>query len=82
MYRHFSNLLFRSYNSAEPSDLYAALQAALDNSNVTLPNELNISNIMTKWDTLVGYPVIDVNIDYNAGSVTFKQVNVFVSAGF
>ncbi|KAJ2952371.1 hypothetical protein O0L34_g4655 [Tuta absoluta] len=45
-------------NAAAPSDLYVALQQALDESNHSIPYTL--STILTRWTTQGGFPVLNV----------------------
>lgn len=60
----------------EPQNLYAAIQEAVDQEQELniFPDGLNISTVMSTWDSLPGYPVINVDRDYATGAVTFSQV--------
>lgn len=69
---------YRAFDAAEPSDLYSALQEALDESEVTLPSGLSVSTILTSWDSLAGFPVVYVDVDTEAKSVTFRQVWYYI----
>lgn len=60
----------------EPSYLWSSIQTALDSSNVSgvLPSEANVEGVMETWNSQSGYPVVNVERNYEDGSVTFSQV--------
>lgn len=60
--------------AAAPTDLYAALQEALDLSNHSIPYTLN--NVMNLWTNQGGFPVIEVTrTSVNAQSLQVIQVS-------
>jgi aminopeptidase N len=48
----------RSYDSAKPDDLFAALQDAADVADIFNNTDLNVKRIMDSWTTQPGYPLI------------------------
>ncbi|XP_018332706.1 aminopeptidase N-like isoform X2 [Agrilus planipennis] len=64
----------KRYSAAQPSDLYSALQEAADEAGLNL----NVSKIMTTWDSTPGVPLVTVTRNYDSGSVTFTQ-NRFIA---
>lgn len=67
--------LFRQYDAATPSDLYDALQTAIENAgNTTLLGGFNVSQILSTWDSVKGYPVVTIERNYNTGYLTISQV--------
>ncbi|XP_053679394.1 aminopeptidase N-like [Anopheles nili] len=62
----------RQLDGAVADDLYAGLQAAIDNTDV-LPAGVNVKLLMDSWTTEPGYPVLTVRRNYNDGSVILSQ---------
>lgn len=48
----------RTYESATPDDLFAALQEAADAAEIFEDPDLNVTSIMESWTTQAGYPLI------------------------
>lgn len=70
-YLHFSQ-----YQAAVPSDLYSALQESLDSYNKTESLDgLSVSDILQTWDSVKGYPVVNIVRDYLTGDLTISQVS-------
>jgi aminopeptidase N len=51
----------RTYDSAEPDNLFAALQEAADAPHVIKRTDLNVKLIMDSWTKQAGYPLITAN---------------------
>jgi aminopeptidase N len=51
----------RLYVSAEPDDLFAALQDAADEAGIFKDSNLNVKSIMESWTTQAGYPLINAS---------------------
>ncbi|XP_028036144.1 aminopeptidase N-like [Bombyx mandarina] len=65
-------IINNSRRAAGPSDLYAALQQALDASDHSIP--YSISNVMSRWVNQGGFPVLNVRKSApNANSVFISQ---------
>jgi aminopeptidase N len=62
-----------TYDSAEPDDLFAALQEAADDVGTFQDRDLNVKSIMESWTTQAGYPLISASRISN-GSIQFTQV--------
>ena len=60
------------YSSATQDDLWFHLnqQAHLDG---TLPNDMNVKDIMDTWTLQMGFPVVTVTRDYDSGSAVVTQ---------
>ncbi|KAF2898341.1 hypothetical protein ILUMI_07835, partial [Ignelater luminosus] len=56
------------FKAATPSNLYDALQEAVD---------MKVSNIMETWDSNKGFPIITVTRDYKTRSLTITQKSRF-----
>uniref|UniRef100_A0A182PEE9 Aminopeptidase N n=1 Tax=Anopheles epiroticus TaxID=199890 RepID=A0A182PEE9_9DIPT len=65
-------LLDRQLDGAVADDLYAGLQAAIDDKDV-LPEGYTVKQLMDSWTTEPGYPVLTVRRNYNDGSVILSQ---------
>lgn len=75
MIQSSNTTFFRQYDAATPSDLYTALQEAVEESETTglLPNDLSVSDVLSTWDSIAGYPVVKVERNYDNGEVKFSQ---------
>ncbi|NWX02625.1 AMPN Aminopeptidase, partial [Caloenas nicobarica] len=58
-----------AYGNTVYTDLWLHLQEAVENNNVSLPD--NISNIMDRWTLQMGFPVVTVNT--STGTITQKH---------
>ncbi|XP_058117335.1 aminopeptidase N-like [Anopheles ziemanni] len=65
-------LLNRQLDGAVADDLYAGLQAAIDEKDV-LPEGVSVKLLMDSWTTQPGYPVLNVRRNYDDGSVILSQ---------
>ncbi|XP_061502292.1 aminopeptidase N-like [Anopheles gambiae] len=65
-------LLNRQLDGAVADDLYAGLQAAIDDKDV-LPDGYTVKQLMDSWTTEPGYPVLTVRRNYNDGSAILSQ---------
>lgn len=68
-------IYFREYDAAVPDDLYHSLQVKLEEAEkVDLLGGYNVSTILTSWDSFKGYPVVNIERDYETGDLTLTQV--------
>ncbi|XP_014472137.1 PREDICTED: aminopeptidase N-like [Dinoponera quadriceps] len=65
-------LNIHQFNSTTSDDLWNALQAALDESNVP-HNNYKLKEVMDTWITQRHYPVVRVIRNYDTGEVTLMQ---------
>ncbi|KAF5290044.1 hypothetical protein FQA39_LY14825 [Lamprigera yunnana] len=64
----------KKFSSSVPEDLYASLQKAVNLANAQhLIGTLTVSQILSTWDTNVGYPLVTATRDYVNGTITIKQ---------
>lgn len=63
------DLFLRQFSTADPEDLWEALQGQVDNNEVQLGS--SIENIMKSWTEQAGFPVVSVSIVN--GTATFNQ---------
>lgn len=66
-----------AYQSAEPEDLWEALEAVSENQISILPTNTNLSDVMYNWIETSGYPV--VNVTLNGTTITMTQVNILLA---
>lgn len=67
---------FRQYNTAQPSDLYAGWQAALDEAGVDLlPDGEDVASVFSTWDSNAGYPLLTFIRNYDDNSIEISQVS-------
>lgn len=57
----------RAYASAQPDDLFAALQEAADAADIFQDPVLNVKSIMESWTTQAGYPLINASRTSDGG---------------
>ncbi|KAH9643219.1 hypothetical protein HF086_012881 [Spodoptera exigua] len=73
----------RKYQHAFPSHLYDAFEKALSESKqeikTTEGNNLDIKSFMSYWVLEQGYPVLNVNVNREAGTIALEQERFFVS---
>lgn len=67
-----SYLKKHEYANAKQDDLWAAL-TEVAHKKLALPQELTVKEIMDTWTLQVGYPIIQVNRDYNTNSAELSQ---------
>lgn len=59
-----------------PDDLYHSLQEKVEEAGkVDLLGGYNVSTILTSWDSFKGYPIVNVERDYETGDLTLTQVS-------
>ncbi|KAK9737306.1 Peptidase M1 N-terminal domain [Popillia japonica] len=64
----------RQYNTAQPSDLYAGWQAALDEAGVDLlPDGEDVASVFSTWDSNAGYPLLTFIRNYDDNSIEISQ---------
>ncbi|KAK5649332.1 hypothetical protein RI129_000361 [Pyrocoelia pectoralis] len=62
-----------AYGSVSPTNLYEAFQDAINYHNKShLLGNLNVHEIMSTWDSLSGYPLVNVSRNQN-GSISLSQ---------
>lgn len=72
MYCHF-----RQFGVADSSDLWNNIQAAVNQSYPNaLPEGLSVPLVMEAWELHAGYPVINVNRDYENKRIIITQVGI------
>ncbi|CAH0703046.1 unnamed protein product [Spodoptera exigua] len=73
----------RKYQHAFPSHLYDAFEKTLSESKqeikTTEGNNLDIKSFMSYWVLEQGYPVLNVNVNREAGTIALEQERFFVS---
>lgn len=62
--------------NVEEEDLFKALTSA-GHAKQTLPDDMDLSQVMRTWTREPGYPVIQVTRDYANRSATLTQVTAF-----
>nr|QEI22876.1 putative peptidase [Oryctes rhinoceros] len=60
------------YNAAQASDLWEALQAAVDQLDPDILGDRSVEDIMETWNSQAGFPVIDVSRNSN-GNIILRQ---------
>ncbi|CAL7935734.1 unnamed protein product [Xylocopa violacea] len=60
------------YNSANPDDIWNAMQSALDASKVS-HDGFKVKEVMDAWIKQKRYPLVYVNRDYATGTITLSQ---------
>lgn len=60
------------YGNAKQDDLWAAL-TEVAHKKLALPQELTVKEIMDTWTLQVGYPIIQVDRDYDTNSADLSQ---------
>ncbi|XP_063230541.1 uncharacterized protein LOC134535398 [Bacillus rossius redtenbacheri] len=68
----------RAYDVSEPDQLYASLQAQLNESDTAY---INVKEVMDTWTNQKGYPVVTVTRDYEAGTASVKQERFLLKRG-
>jgi aminopeptidase N len=63
----------RTYGSATPDDLFAALQQVADAAGIFQDSDLNVTSIMESWTTQAGYPLITASRT-SEGDIHITQV--------
>lgn len=63
---------FSQFSSANSDDLWAAMQAALDESNVPHDN-YKVKEVMDTWTKQSDYPLVTVIRNYKTGETTISQ---------
>lgn len=71
---HFST---RKFSNAEENDLWYAMARATPSDPAL--KDLNVVDFMNSWTKQAGYPVVNVNRNYETGHVEFEQVKSFSS---
>ncbi|KPJ03365.1 Endoplasmic reticulum aminopeptidase 1 [Papilio xuthus] len=66
------------YSNAVENDLWAAMSEVIKNHSMF--QHLSVVDFMNSWTRQAGYPVVNVDRDYNTGKVTFSQ-KLFTSSG-
>ncbi|KAK4883355.1 hypothetical protein RN001_006674 [Aquatica leii] len=61
------------FKSATPSELYQNIQKAVDENVSTLPQLLTVADFMASWETVQGYPVVDVRRVYGTNIIDLTQ---------
>ncbi|XP_066141998.1 aminopeptidase N-like [Euwallacea fornicatus] len=51
-----------SYEPVEPQDLWDALEAVLENEDLSLPKNVTLSEVVDSWINKGGYPVLNVSL--------------------
>lgn len=67
----------RKYGSATQNDLWDTLTKQAHEDGV-LEEEMNVNEIMDTWTLQTGYPVVNVNRDYEEGPVVMTQQRFFL----
>lgn len=60
------------YKNAKQDDLWAAL-TEVAHSQQALPKELSVKEIMDTWTLQVGYPIVNVERNYDSNSAELSQ---------
>ncbi|KAM3967233.1 membrane alanyl aminopeptidase-like [Aphomia sociella] len=68
----------RAFEHAFPEDLYRAFGEVV--ANTEQPTNVNIEAFMKYWVDEPGYPVLNVDVDMNSGSISLEQERFFISA--
>lgn len=64
-------MIFRKYKSFKAENVWMEL------NNTTLPEDIKVKDIIDKWTTQEGYPLIKATRNYENNKVTILQVNIF-----
>jgi len=67
-----------AYSNADQDDLWEYLNVAGHEDN-TLPSDLNLKDIMDTWTLQMGYPVVNVERNYETQSVSFQQKRFLIN---
>lgn len=65
-----------AYNNAEQDDLWEALTKQAHHDQ-TLPNNLTVKEIMDTWTLQTGFPILNIQRNYEDKTVTISQVGLF-----
>jgi len=67
-----SCITLRAYGNAVQDDLWAALQAQVDEEGSFIP--LSVKAVMDTWTNKIGYPAVTVTRNYRTGQALVEQV--------